>query len=72
MINHKLNKVYPYFLFLCLSLFIIGCVGKETLDLNPNDLEFVEEPILQESETQLSVVDYKQIPEVMNNLYVKL
>ncbi|MDC6390857.1 hypothetical protein PP182_19385 [Maribacter sp. PR1] len=55
-----------------MTLFFIGCVQKETLDLDPNDLEFVEEPAVQERETQLSVVAYKEIPQVMDELYLRL
>jgi len=53
-------------------MFIIGCVEKEILDIDTNDINNIEEPVLLESDLEISTITYNEIPSVIDDLFSDL
>ena len=65
------TRIAPYFLFLCVSLFIVGCVEKEILELDPNDMEYVEEPSIEDEQDvkgPVSEVRSEEVPHIIGSI----
>ena len=64
------TRIYKFFiLYLIPILFIAGCVEKDTLDLDINNINDIEEPVVLESNLEITTITYNEIPSVIDDLF---
>ncbi len=67
------RRIYKFFiLYLIPSMFIVGCVEKDILDIDINNINDIEEPVLLESDLEISTITYNEIPSVIDELFSNL
>tara|TARA_R110000765_G_C18946712_1_gene608172 strand:- start:602 stop:2371 length:1770 start_codon:yes stop_codon:yes gene_type:complete len=53
-------------------MFIVGCVEKDILDIDITNINDIEEPVLLESDLEISTITYNEIPNVIDDLFSNL
>ncbi|TLP80799.1 hypothetical protein [Maribacter sp. ACAM166] len=67
------TRIYKFFiLYLIPSMFIVGCVEKDILDLDTSNINDIEEPITLESDLEITTITYNEIPSVIDDLFSNL
>ena len=67
------RRIYKFFiLYLIPSMFIVGCVEKDILDIDITNINDIEEPVLLESDLEISTITYNEIPNVIDDLFSNL